>query len=426
MNATTPIRAALISVGGSQAPLLFTLRQHHPMHVWYFCSSGSRQIADAIQAQLDWHPAPRFIEVERFEELGPCYRELRRKLPEILDESCVSPREVLVDYTGGTKTMSAALVLVATEIFDQFSYVGGKQREQGGLGVTVDGTERVFYQMNPWADLAIREIERARDLWAGCQFQTAARVLREVAPRVPNQLRFESVADLADAMAARHRLDFKEAVKKLGSVQKSLPALFDGSNNHGLIDFTSECLQVCLACSMDAASNDFLRELLDNTMRTGGQCRFEDAAARLYRAMEMQGQLWLAETTRGNFINGRCKPEKTASIPVALQKLAFCKPKAEGESIDLSLEQSFLALHELEDKRVAKVIADIATAGAGVKNSSRWRQATEKRNTSILAHGVQPIGADGFAAMKEIATEFLGFELEVQSNPILPLDPRWL
>jgi hypothetical protein len=90
------------------------------------------------------------------------------------------------------------------------------------------------------------------------------------------------------------------------------------------------------------------------------------------------------------------------------------------------LEQSFRALHALEDQLVAKAIAGITKADAGDKNPSRWRQAIEKRYTSILAHGIQPIGADGFAAMKQIAAEFLGFELEVQSNPFPPLDVRWL
>ena len=81
------ITAALVSIGGSPAPVLHVLRQHCPAHVWYFCSAGSRVNAEAIQAVLDWHPQARFIEVARFEELGPCYRELRRKIPEILAET---------------------------------------------------------------------------------------------------------------------------------------------------------------------------------------------------------------------------------------------------------------------------------------------------------------------------------------------------
>lgn len=418
MIPTAKISAVLISVGGSPAPLLFTLRQHRPAHVWYFCSAGSRQVADEIHAQLDWHPSPRFIEVERFEELGPCYRELRRKLPEILAESHVSPREVMVDYTGGTKTMSAALVLAASELFDQFSYVGGGGRDKDGLGVTVTGSERPILQPNPWADLAIREVERARDLWAGCQFDGAAKVLREVAPRVPHRLRFEAVADVADAMSARHRLDFRQAFGLLSPLVGKLPALFDGLPDYGLLSHVISTRAICDACSKDAANEFFLREILDNALRTADQGRFEDAAARLYRAMEMRGQIWLTEATEGAFVNGKLRTG--SALPEPLAALPFCKPDECGE-VNLSLERLYIALHQLGHDRAARVTADIKLGG-----KSLWRQATQNRNTSILAHGVRAIGKTDFSLMKQRASEFLGFALESETNPILPLDPRWL
>jgi CRISPR-associated protein (TIGR02710 family) len=419
-TSTPTITAALVSVGGSPAPVLHVLRQYRPQHVWYFCSSSTRPKADEIHSQLDWHPAPRFIEVERFEELGPCYRELRRKIPDILAETKVNPAEVLVDYTGGTKTMSVALVLAAVELFQQFSYVGAKQRDKGGLGIVVDGQERTLYQANPWSELAIREVERARDLWDDCQFDVAANLLRSVAPRVPLRLRFKAIADLADAMAARHRLDFSSAKDLLARLQDRLPMLLDGCDDHGLLAFAQQAKTICHTCAADRASDTLLRELLDNALRTAGQGRYEDAAARLYRAMEMQAQLWLADATGGLFTNGRCKPQSIAKLPPALTALPFCHPDDRGE-IRLSLEQCFLALDALGHEPSCAVAADIA-----LERKSRFRAATEKRNTSILAHGVRAIGKDGFEQMKQIATEFLGFDLSREANPIPPLDPRWL
>ena len=413
------ITAALVSVGGSPAPVLHVLRQHRPAHVWYFCSAGSRANADDIQCQLDWHPAPRYIEVEKFEELGPCYRELHRKLPDILAETKVPPAEVLVDYTGGTKTMSAALVLAAAELFQQFSYVGSEQRDKGGLGIVLDGKERALYQGNPWAELAIREVERARDLWAGCQFEVAANLLRLVAPRVPLRLRFEALATLAEALAARHRLDFPEARSLFHQTIRQIRPIFEANPAASPLPLAEHALEVCQACAADAASPALLRELLDNALRTAAQGRYEDAAARLYRAMEMQAQLWLADATGGLITNGRCKPENTAQLPDALQALPFCQPDARGE-IKLSLEQSFLALAALGHERARAIAADIA-----LDKKSRFRAATEKRNASILAHGVQPIGADGFEQMKHIATDFLGFDLTREAHPIPPLDPQW-
>lgn len=418
------IRAALVSVGGSPAPVLHVLRQHSPAHVWYFCSADSRAKADEIQSLLAWHPQARFIEVKCFEELGPCYRELRSKIPEILAETKVAPAEVLVDYTGGTKTMSAALVLAASEVFHQFSYVGGEQREKEGLGVTVDGKERVLYQSNPWTELAVREIERACDLWAGRQFEAAADVLRKIAPRVAHRLRFEAIADLAEAMAARHRLDFRSALQKLTMLRGRPPEpgkialLNDGLKDDNLARFVSSSYELCAACSKDTASETFLRELLDNTFRTAAQGRYEDASARLYRAMEMRGQIWLTEATEGAFLNGKLKTG--SALPEPLAALPFCKPDECGE-VNLSLERIYITLHQLGDDRASRVAADIKLSG-----KSLWRQATEKRNTSILAHGVQAIGKDGFSLMKQRASEFLGFTLESETNPIQPLDPRWL
>ena len=424
MTSTQTFRAVLVSVGGTEAPVLHVLRRHRPAHVWYFCSSESRPVADRVQAQLDWHPTPRFIEADRFEELGPCYRILRAVLPGILAEARIGPAEVLVDYTGGTKTMSAALVLAATEWFRQFSYVGGDQREKNGLGVTQEGHEMLHLQPNPWSELAIREVERARDLWSGCQFEVAGRILRAVAPRSPRPRRFEAVADFAEGLASRHRLDFRGALRTLGSVAKRLPALLDGAEAPGLEAAIEGALRVCDGCARDAASETFLRELLDNTLRTAAQERHEDAAARLYRAMEVQGQLWLSEATSGLFVNGRCPPDRTDQMPEVLRALPCCLPKPDGR-VDLSLEQVFRSLEALGDSRVALIAADLDAMDARGRSASRWRQATEKRNASILAHGVQPIGAEGFDQMKRLAGEFLGFDLSREFLPIPALDPRW-
>lgn len=419
-----PVSAALVSVGGSPAPVLYVLRRYRPAHVWYFCSTGSRQNANEIHFQLDWHPYPRFIEVDRFEELGPCYRVLRTKLPEILAEAQVNPAEVLVDYTGGTKTMSAALVLASLELFSQFSYVGGDQREKGGLGITIDSREKVLYQGNPWNELAIREIQRAEDLWLSGQFDAVGRVFREVAPRMPHSLRFEAFAVLADGLAARQRLDFSSARGLLKTALGRLRPMFEADQDRGPLPFIEQTLDRCESCASGKSSNDFLRELLDNSLQTAALGRFEDAAARLYRAMEMQGQLWLEEATQGRIIHGKCSSSVFGDLPEPLRALPFIRPN-DGDEIKLSLEQCFRALAALSHKRAVTITVDLERANT-VKQTSRWRAATDKRNSSILAHGVQPIGSAGFEQMKLLANEFLGFELNQPSLPTMALNPKWL
>jgi CRISPR-associated protein (TIGR02710 family) len=313
--------------------------------------------------------------------------------------------------------MSAALVLAATEFFERFSYVGGEQREKGGLGVTIDGKERILYQQNPWRELAIREVERACDLWASCQYDAVAAVFSEVSRRDYRPAWFSTLAQMAEAMGARHRLDFSKAEKTFAVARGKIRPLCEARESEALIGFVEESQAVCRECASGRGSLVMLSELLDNALRTAGQRRFEDAAARLYRVMEMQGQLWLQEMTEGAFVNGRLKAG--ATIPEALGTVPFCQPDKDGQ-VRLSLEQAYLALSALGHERGRSVAADLA-----LERKSRWRQATEKRNTSILAHGVNPIGEQGFQQMKEIAADFLGFDFGRTLYPIPALDARW-
>jgi hypothetical protein len=133
----------------------------------------------------------------------------------------------------------------------------------------------------------------------------------------------------------------------------------------------------------------------------------------------MQAQFWLAEASNESFINGRL--QKGAQIPAALVDWPPCRPDERGQ-VRLGLEYCFWAIHRLGDRRAEKVVKDLEL---GIKGS-RWRQATENRNASILGHGVKHIGRDGFNKMKEFAAEFLGFDLDRETNPIPDFDTRWV
>ena len=418
-------RALLVSVGGSPNPILHSIHHHRPDHVWFFCSGDTLEQAEKIFKEIardagSWSPTPEFFKVDRFEELGPCYSTLRSLIPSLLEKWGVPARNVIIDYTGGTKTMSAALVLAAVELFDHFSYIGGEQRDKGGVGITLDGKERVHYQQNPWASLAIREVERAVELWKAAHFDAAADVLSHAAARVPQPRLFEAVSSVARGLAARHRLDFREANALLGPAARSLPNLLDGKSDYGLLSFVEHTAKLCGLCSKPSSDSQqtLLDELLDNTLRTAAQHRFEDAAARLYRCMEMQLQIWLEQKTKGLFKHGACK-KIPAPWPPELQVLSNLPEHRHG-GIKLGLEAIIDALHKLQDERVAGMVEDLKS------NNPRLRDVAQTRNNGILAHGTSAVGPEGFANFKAVAAEFFGFDLERERNPIPPLDSRWL
>ncbi len=419
-NQQNKIKVVLLSVGGSPEPLKFTLNKYKPEHIWYFCSGKSREEARKIDESLDWHHSPRYIEIDEYEELDKCYLLLRQKIPQYLESANISTEEVVVDYTGGTKPMSAALVLAAIEKFNNFSYIGGKEREKDGLGIVIDGRERQVYLNNPWTGLGIREIEKAKFLWDNYLFEAAFEILKTVWDVVPQRMEFKTVAKVSDAMAARHRLDFKSAMIKLYDALKVIKEYYPVNKNADFIEFVNKSLEICKICDEARADeNDvLLRELLDNCIRTAKQKRFEDASARLYRAAELQMQIWLRKKSGNVIIHGKCEGN---ALPEKLKSLEFCQPDKSGE-VKLSLEQCVKALNALGDERVSKIAEDIEKG----KSGSKWRKATENRNASILAHGVKAINEEDFETMKEILKDFLGFNLEQESNPIPKLNVNWL
>jgi len=447
LNSTRPpIRAALVSVGGSPDPILYTLKKDKPSHVWYFCSEGSRnsegsrKIADEIQEQLDWNPKCDYIEETRFEELGPCYQALRTQIPELLKKWKIKPENVIVDYTGGTKTMSAALVLAGVEIFKQFSYIGGRQRTKNGLGITLWGQEKAIYQDNPWNQLAIRDIEHACDLWNAYQFEPAGKLISETSQRVDKPLKFEAMSNLAFAMAARQALDFKKARKSLNILTKQLPPFFDGKDNYHLLDFIEDSKELCAKCSnalkhsktnkSESLKSTLMREILDNTLRTAKEGRYADAASRLYRAMEMQAQIWLELALPGVFSDGRCPEEKIPNIPESLRQQNYCKP-THRKDIRLGLEPIIYSLAHLIKNKLCKlpettehIILNI-NSDLAKEQKSQLRKATENRNKSILNHGLKPVSLEDFKSMSSIASELFTFDLTQETNPIPNLDPRW-
>jgi CRISPR-associated protein (TIGR02710 family) len=436
VNTNQP-KVILISVGGAKEPLLFSLQQlgSQPEQIWFFCSKKTIPTAQGVLAEMmrlkQWAPLAEYIVEDDFEVLNSCYRTLRPEISKLLKKHQIASQSVLVDYTGGSKPMSAALVLAATEFFQNFAYVGG-ERNRNGVGTTLLGEEKLVQQTtNPWAVLAVREVERVADLWKGLQFEAAARLLRNTAEQVPANTKglWTTFALVAEVMAARHRLALGEALSLLDKVynpqEKITPLgnLFVGRDDFGLLHDLAEMRMMMRNCLGSGGANKILlRELLDNALRTAEQGRYEDAAARLYRALEMQGQLRLMTTSEGLFINGRCSEDNVQTLfnrYPDLDREKWGKTDREGR-INLGLEQIFRCLLDLGDSGVKSIVEDLDSRG------SRIRAVTKTRNEGMLAHGVSPVGKQGFEAMKQIAAEFFGMNLTQCEHPMPPFEPRWL
>lgn len=106
----------IISLGGSPEPVVKAITIHRPEVVCFF---ASQQSVGQVGSVLDragatdqlWRPTAQYtVLTDDSQDLIHCYE----KAPQCaawIEEQGIPPEDVVVDYTGGTKAMTAALAL---------------------------------------------------------------------------------------------------------------------------------------------------------------------------------------------------------------------------------------------------------------------------------------------------------------------------
>ena len=132
---------------------MVTIEQNRPEFVLFVVSEGSRAMAEsaAEASELDAPLKCDYLEVSDPQNFVTSYDEIRRGAEEWLARHALDALEVRADITGGTKVMTAALALCGAERFQEFTYVGGKDRDRGGLGVVRPGAEDVVSTLGTFA-----------------------------------------------------------------------------------------------------------------------------------------------------------------------------------------------------------------------------------------------------------------------------------
>ncbi|QLA19342.1 TIGR02710 family CRISPR-associated CARF protein [Desulfolutivibrio sulfoxidireducens] len=427
-NTATSVNECLVlGVGGSPAPIIVSINTLRPRRIVYVASIVSRKtIREDVEPNIAYPLQDHeIITLSNEQSLVDCVRDILRELPGILSMWGIADRAVLCDFTGGTKVMSAALVLALTHFGVRYTYVGGTSRTKNGLGVVENGKEKLLHLENPWDMLAVPELAHAADLFNACQFQA----LRDIAVETSRRMNvrrpfFEMLATVAEAYNLWDGFQYRQAHDRLRRAEcllRSLGALADCPSlqaflaglcdNIVFLERVQRDVQPYLAASgssrgipRDAeAGQAFLLDLLANATRRADSGRHDDAVARLYSAMEKiaKTRLAAAHGIDNSNVDAALVPESQR------EDIASCRD-ADGR-IRIGLERSYRLLGALGDP----------LGEAYLQRSKELSQLLQRRNQSLLAHGFRPVDATDFQKMMDIALSFLGIE-----SGQLPAFPR--
>ena len=388
------------TVGGSHQPILTALGELAPDHVVFICTgrdpgtgrAGSvqqirgkglviRASPDDAQPGLPNIPVQAGLTEERFEELLVPVDDLDAAFVAI-DEKLASLQQrfpearLVADYTGGTKTMTAALVAAALEHPRvELQVVTGNR---ANLVRVLDGTQYAAPASVDGIRMG-RAIQAQVAAWQRFGYEEAAQGLARVpAPRAGElRVRLSRARDLSVAFAAWDRFDHREALRlfelyaplvaeKLGLQLQALRIL---AGEHGP---RRESLQVW--------------DLWLNAERRAAAGRYDDAVARVYRVIEWTAQ-WILRAQAGL---------DTADIPPdRIPPGVATAPGRPGKH-----QAGLFAAWQL-------VAAHTHGAAAQVFHTHReaLRDLLDRRNGSILAHGFKPIDAKGWKAAESWLAE---------------------
>lgn len=363
------------------AAIVFSLRHHKADRAVFLCSSKTHaETLPRIRQLLEWDEERYRDDICRNEEdVQQLFMEWNDRWEQWLAD-CPGAR-VIVDFTTGTKPMSAAAVLLAmARNVRTVSYVIGERDETGRVIRSND-----VRTISPDLVLAHRQLRLAVDHFHEGSY-AAARDLAAPFDAMPDD-RLRSVAlsihVLAEAYEAWERFDYKAAANTFHGSRRHWPA-WTWVDDHSRLEANDALIrQVRKGLKADEPTAPLTADLLANAERRMKHRDWDDAVARLYRACELLAQLrlWSRHDQKTDDVNPSKLPESLRA------EYAERKDRSAGKKLKLGLYEAYELLGRLDDELGRKFLGlyRVDHKPAELKNL------LDSRNKSLLAHGTVPI-----------------------------------
>ncbi|HZR47863.1 MAG TPA: TIGR02710 family CRISPR-associated CARF protein [Candidatus Manganitrophaceae bacterium] len=397
------IKALIVSAGKDPAPSLSAINLLHPEALCFFVSEADREAIDREIIPGIERPPRQWDQIVTPdpEDLSACCRILLRELPGLASRWGTEPSLWGIDYSGGTRTMAAALALCAADAASSYHLIASKAEAKGGEELIVGAEARARYQGNVWDELAASVRREAAGAFNQARYREAADLFRKIEKRVSGGAKplYKGLVDLAEGYGRWDALDYREGWNRLQSAKKGLEmsALFGGppglKEGVARLKENLSFLEKLVMGAKEIPPELFLDLLANARRRAELEGNFEEAALRLMRALEALEQAKLAE--RG-FPPDRIDPDR---LPASLKTeflQRYTRP-LDGR-IKPDLYGGYRLLKELGDP-------------AGIAFDQQWQALKiplEAAERSILGHGFTPISADRYQQLWDGASKISG------------------
>ncbi len=424
----------ILSVGTSYEPLVLDIMLLEPKRVLFlYTEISERYLAKVVEycgLEASRYDKSMIHETEPLD----VYREIKSDYLRLN-----KPEKIYIDFTGGTKAMSAAAAMAGAMIGVQLLYVGCTE-------YLVDfrkpnpGTERLFYIDNPVEVFGDIEIEKALTLFGEYNYAGAGERLLTLKEDIPDpairqEMNFAWL--LAKSYEAWDALDFSVAYEYMCQLNREIKRDRRTHRQFLLMDYAEhlarqeKVLQRLVRIPALISEKKQMEVLSDKqyiiplmfTMYTNASVReiqekYDMATLLLYRLLEMIEQRRLARyglyVSRMDYKNIRYDFEQRPDLKNRTADECFSQLKSDINDIKKALygrsgngylpEQVSL----LEGFVILQVLGDPISRmenGRHIDKLKRIRSMVYLRNNSIFAHGLGPVGKTNFEKFKKFVEE---------------------
>lgn len=397
------MRVLAITLGGSPKPIVRSIQVREPQWVVFFGSTqpngGSIKEVAFIQEQTGLREGS-FSQVglENPDDLNGCFERMVEELRRVEEE--FRPTEKLADYTGGTKSMTAALVLAALYLDWDLALVTGPRAD---LKQVIPGTESAILMSA--ATIKWKLLEGQIKAFMEAHHYSAAdaliqRILQHSRPSDPQYPELLRQSVIMRGLEAWERFNYSKALELLRTLAKEDSEAAQALKHLGPLAKAEE--KKCFAY-------EHVQDLFGNALRRAQEGRYDDAILRLYRAVEFLAQ---ARLQKAHGLNA--DDLDLSKIPEPLRSELAARGREGDQRVRAGLFDCFRILQALKDP-------------LGQLFTGKWerniRQLLFLRNQSFLVHGVIRAGEKEWQAAYGIVQEFFAEAaktLEISLDP-----PQW-
>ena len=420
MTTGSSIKALLIAVTDDAPAAVYAINRLKPeLLCFYVAESGKIVVEASVQPHIaqmprlwDWVVTP---DAHRF---MPSYQALSRALPEMLRTWEVHTGELVLDLTGATPAMAAALTLAGLPFTSRVVTLGhaAASATTEDEAVTVDGRERVWLQGNPWDEAAALSRREACEHFNRGAFGSASSIFRVVEARVSGGQKplYRSLADLAEGYSQWERFQYRAAWDKLKTSVKALEMASVWGGPPGLKGVLAAVKQNAgflekLVLDPQPVKEAVALDLLAHARRRAGTDRhYEAAMAVLLRALAAFAQHQLFKQHRM-----KTWDVQVEQLPEALRETCrACYLDDVDGKYKLPLHAQFRTLAELGNQMGQAYLAQWP----------KMKPLLDAAGQAVMGSGFEPVKPERFQQLYEIVMKLTGVsEASLPKFPALAL-----